>query len=218
MGLHTKEYSTGGPLQGLLGYDRVLALWFALWPVCQTAPCCSHEWYDKGSPQRPTVDLVRHPLSVTVFSMPMTTFYELVTLIPGSLTDQEVQAIADAVRKHLEDHQAVIHKHGLWERRKLAYEVNHVKQGAYLVSEFDMDPAQLRDLEHVLLLEKQILRHQVIKAHKKTAREIEQEAKRKAEERTPRGATVKEVAPAEPMSKEALEEKLENILTDDMTK
>lgn len=147
-------------------------------------------------------------------------YYELISLLPGTLSDGDTQTAVDTLQKHLERFGAHILKHGVWERRKLAYPINRVRQGIYLVSEFDLEPAQTHALERALRLEKHILRHQLIKAHKKTAREIEQEARRKAEEREPRFAEARKVvAPAAPaITGQELEEKLEELLTDDMTK
>lgn len=148
------------------------------------------------------------------------TYYELVSLLPGTLSDDEVQTAVDMLQKNLERFSAGILKHGVWERRKLAYPINHARQGVYVVSEFEMEPAHTHTLEQALRLEKNILRHQLIKAHKKTAREIEQEARRKAEEHEPRPAEERKTAvPATPaITGQVLEEKLEELLTDDMTK
>ncbi len=153
------------------------------------------------------------------FSFYMQTFYELTTLLPGTLTDGETESTIAALRKLLEEHGAVIAKHGIWEKRKLAYPVNHVRQGTYVVTEFDMEPAEVAAIERTLHLDKAVLRHIVVKAHKKTAKEIEQEARRRTEhfarstERQPEQPT----EPVKEITKEELEEKLEKILKDDMT-
>lgn len=149
----------------------------------------------------------------------MQTFYELTTLLPGTLSDEETESTTAALRKLLEEHGAVIAKHGIWEKRKLAYPVNHVRQGTYVVTEFDMEPAEVAVVERTLQLDKMILRHIIIKAHKKTAKEMEQEARRRTEQYAKPTERHPE-QPAEPAKKittEELEEKLEEILKDDMT-
>lgn len=149
----------------------------------------------------------------------MQTFYELTALLPGTLPDEETESTTAALRKLLEEHGAVIAKHGIWEKRKLAYPVNHIRQGTYVVTEFDMEPAEVAAVERTLQLEKAILRHIIVKAHKKTAKEMEQEARRRTEHFAKR-AERQPVQPTEPVkeiSKEELEEKLEEILKDDMT-
>lgn len=149
----------------------------------------------------------------------MQTFYELTALLPGTLPDEETESTTAALRKLLEEHGAVIAKHGIWEKRKLAYPVNHIRQGTYVVTEFDMEPAEVAAVERTLQLEKAVLRHIIVRAHKKTAKEMEQEARRRTEHFAKR-AERQPVQPTEPVkeiSKEELEEKLEEILKDDMT-
>ncbi len=148
-------------------------------------------------------------------------YYELLLLTPGTLADEQAGSVEQTALQLLETHGASVRSHGIFEKRKLAYPINHTKQGTYFVVEFDMEPARINALERALQLEKTILRHLLIKAHRKTAKEIEQETKYKAEE-FDRARTA---TPAHPQPAAApaitgaqLEEKLEEILTDDMTK
>ncbi len=151
----------------------------------------------------------------------MTTYYELLTLLPGSATEEHVNAALEKLRLLLEKYKATIEKHQLWERRKLAYPVAKERQGVYLISLFDMESRHIPVLERQIQLDKEFLRYQLIRAHRKTEKEIEREARRVAEERmvgrTTEAAdtTVKET-PKREVSKEELEEKLAEILTDDM--
>lgn len=147
-----------------------------------------------------------------------TTYYELLTLLPGNLSDEETVQAGENLRKHLDKHQATVMKHLLWERRRLAYPVKKMKQGVYFVTEFDMEPSKLAALESDLRLDKSVLRHQIIKAFRKSAKQLEQEARSRAAvaERPKPAKLVEETAPA--MTGEELDEKIEEILTEDMTK
>ncbi len=147
-----------------------------------------------------------------------TIYYELLTLLPGNLSDEETAQAGGNLRKHLDKHQATVMKHLLWERRRLAYPVRKMKQGVYFVTEFDMEPAKLDALDNDLRLDKFVLRHQIVKAFRKSAKQLEQEARgRTAVAERPKPAQPAEVtAPA--MTGEELDEKIEKILTEDMTK
>lgn len=149
----------------------------------------------------------------------MQTFYELTALLPGTLSDEETESTTAALRKLLEEHGAIVAKHGIWEKRKLAYPVNHIRQGTYVITEFDMEPAEVAAVERTLQLEKAVLRHIIVKAHKKTAKEMEQEARRRTEhlEKPVERQPARPAEPIKEISKEELEEKLEEILKDDMT-
>ncbi len=151
----------------------------------------------------------------------MTTFYELLTLIPGTLTDEEAQVVSDSIRQRLEQHGAAVGKHQIWEKRKLAYPVDHVRQGVYIVSEFDLAAEKLNALERDLQLDKALLRHQIVKAYRKTAEDLEREARHAASERVAERKAVEPVKPTaetRKISKEELDEKLAEILTDDIVK
>lgn len=170
------------------------------------------------------MSLSRHSPLFTLCLFSMTTYYELLTLLPGAVAEERMNAAIEKLRLLLEKYKATVEKHQLWERRKLAYPVGKERQGVYLISLFDMESTNIPALEREILLDKEFLRYQLVRAHRKTAKELEREARRVAEERmvgrTPetadgRDTTVKE-APKREVSKEELEEKLAEILTDDM--
>ncbi len=150
----------------------------------------------------------------------MHTYYELLTLLSGNLSEEETQHASDAVRQFVEKHQAKILKHAVWDRRKLAYPINRARQGIYLVTELEMDPSQVNALDRALQLEKSVLRHQLVKAYHKTTRELAQEARQRESSfaRPPVRTPVAQEPAAPALSREELEEKLEEILTDDMVK
>lgn len=147
----------------------------------------------------------------------MSTRYELLTLLSGTLSDEELEKANQMLRQLLEQHGARVLKHVVWERRKLTYPILQVRQGVYLLSEFDLEPQRMVELDRLLNLNTTVLRHQILKAHIKTAKELEREAK--ARERltvSPEQPKPAEERPA--ISEQELEKKLAEILTDDMVK
>ncbi|MFH1171057.1 MAG: 30S ribosomal protein S6 [bacterium] len=146
--------------------------------------------------------------------------YELLAIVPGTLSDEETGAVQKTIRDILEKYAAKISKQDVWEKRKLAYPIGQTRQGTYLLCLFDLEPEKIDSLDRALTLEKSILRHIVVLAYHRTANELEQEARRRAapvhEARST--ALPPEEAAKPAISPKELDEKLAEILTDDMVK
>jgi small subunit ribosomal protein S6 len=143
--------------------------------------------------------------------------YELLALLPATLSADELLAAQQSIRALLEKHGAQIAKQEVWEKRKLAYPVRGARQGSYLLCTFDAEPSSLQEMNRSLTLDRSILRHQIVIAVQKTAKELEEESRRRTAVRERREETEhKEPQPA--ISAQELDEKLAEILTDDIVK
>ena len=56
-----------------------------------------------------------------------------------------------------------------WGRRTFAYELQHKREGYYVVIEFTAEPPAVADMERVLVLADEVLRHKVIRLPDKVA-------------------------------------------------
>jgi small subunit ribosomal protein S6 len=56
-----------------------------------------------------------------------------------------------------------------WGRRTFAYEVQHKSEGYYVIVELTADPAAVKDMERVLVLADEVIRHKVIRLPDKVA-------------------------------------------------
>ena len=50
-----------------------------------------------------------------------------------------------------------------WDRRHLAYEVKHQNEGYYVVVDFEADPAQITELDRIIKIHEEIIRHIIVK-------------------------------------------------------
>ena len=48
-------------------------------------------------------------------------------------------------------------------KRHLAYEVRHQNEGYYVVVDFQADPAQIKELDRVIKIHEEIIRHIIVK-------------------------------------------------------
>jgi small subunit ribosomal protein S6 len=77
---------------------------------------------------------------------------------------------AEAVRTAVDRLDAVVTERGgsisrteIWGRRRFAYEVNHVKDGTYVVLETAASPEAVAELDRVLSITDEVLRHKVVR-------------------------------------------------------
>ncbi len=56
-----------------------------------------------------------------------------------------------------------------WGRRTFAYEVGHKREGYYVIVELDAEPDAVADMERVLVLADEVVRHKVIRLPDKVA-------------------------------------------------
>jgi small subunit ribosomal protein S6 len=93
----------------------------------------------------------------------MTTDYEVTYILRPSLEEAEVDArliqIADTLKANGGEIVGEIEKLG---KRRLAYEINDVREGFYVVMKFKSGAAQAKELERQLRLNEDVLRQLLI--------------------------------------------------------
>jgi len=102
--------------------------------------------------------------------------YELLCLFSNKFSETEVEPIRANVIKLITDQGGAITLEEYWGKRKLAYPITGFRHGYYLLVEFDLEGPKLQELNNRLRLSNEVLRHQIIKKHKKTAADLAQEA------------------------------------------
>lgn len=102
--------------------------------------------------------------------------YELLCLFSNKFSETEVEPIRANVTKLITDQGGLITLEEYWGKRKLAYPITGFRHGYYLLVEFDLEGPKLQELNNRLRLSNEVLRHQIIKKHKKTAADLAQEA------------------------------------------
>lgn len=156
--------------------------------------------------------------------------YELLYIIPNQFTDGEAKKIQEKVDALLAKRGAVLGFQESLGKKKLAYPIDKVQHGYYVVTEFELENGmEIAAITNELRLDKQILRAQVIAKHKITEQEIARQKKLRereaeaVEERKPRrkledksaAKTEKADKDANKVGIEKLDEKLDEMLTDD---
>ncbi|TMC83835.1 MAG: 30S ribosomal protein S6 [Chloroflexi bacterium] len=95
--------------------------------------------------------------------------YEVLYIVRADLDDDKVQDAVKRVNTLIERSGGTIERTNLWGKRKLAYEVKHQKEGAYVLQDFQLEPNRVPELESSLKITEEVLRHLVVRKPEKAA-------------------------------------------------
>lgn len=156
--------------------------------------------------------------------------YEILTIIPAKFSDAEIDAVSERIAKTLEANTLKIEKTENLGKLKLAYAVDHVRYGTYVLFYVTAeDVAVMKKVDQDLRLSDDVLRHMVV-AHPECipARTpkptsyvppLTTEGRRASEKSDDRPRTAKVAATEEkPLSTVELDKKLDEILDSDIMK
>jgi small subunit ribosomal protein S6 len=128
--------------------------------------------------------------------------YEIVFIIDPGADDAEVMKLSEAIQKIITDQGGVITKIDMMGRRQLAYEINHQKEGSYVLLEVEGSGAEIAELERRMRVNDRILRYMTIRVDldRRRAQKFKDRRARKAAKRPLKGKAKEaaaEVAAAE---------------------
>ncbi|HYR76077.1 MAG TPA: 30S ribosomal protein S6 [Pyrinomonadaceae bacterium] len=89
--------------------------------------------------------------------------YEVVFIINPEASDDEVMRLNEGVQKIITSQGGSITKTEIMGRRQLAYEINHKKDGTYVLLEVEGSGAEIAELERRMRVNDQILRYMTIR-------------------------------------------------------
>ncbi len=88
--------------------------------------------------------------------------YELMFIV--NVADEEViRSAVELVRNTIGKIGGTVDKEDEWGKRQLAYEVKHQTEGYYVVVDFQADPAEIKELDRVIKIHEEIIRHIIVK-------------------------------------------------------
>ena len=89
--------------------------------------------------------------------------YEILYIVRPELDDEQLQAAIATVDKLIESLGGATQKTDVWGRRRLAYEVKHLREGQYVLTDFQIDPTRVPELEGTLKISDTVFRHLVVR-------------------------------------------------------
>jgi len=150
--------------------------------------------------------------------------YELMYILPPTLTENEVPATTEKISTLLKDNGAEISQEVDLGKKRLAYPINHHQYGYYRLLEMSSEPSNIAKMNNALRLSPHVLRYQIIVKPVKSQATVEREQALKARlavkrqqralaAETPAATRYEPTAPQAPtLTPEELEKKIEKIL------
>jgi len=89
--------------------------------------------------------------------------YELIVIISPEVPEEEVPTNIDKIGEFITSKGGSITQVDRWGKRRLAYTINHFKEGNYVLTKFKIEPATTAELETNLRISEKILRHMLIR-------------------------------------------------------
>ena len=92
--------------------------------------------------------------------------YELMLVVRPDVADERVQAVIDKATRSITGAAGQIVKVSPWGRRRLAYPIDHHREGSYYVILFEAPATAISELERGLLISEEVLRHLVTRVER----------------------------------------------------
>jgi small subunit ribosomal protein S6 len=95
--------------------------------------------------------------------------YEIVVIFDAGLDEQAIRDATDRVVEHVKSRGGSPGQIDRWGKRTLAYEIAHRHEGYYVVIEATAEPDVVAEVDRMLRLDDEVLRHKILRKVEKTA-------------------------------------------------
>ena len=89
--------------------------------------------------------------------------YEVMIIFDAGLEEESIRAVIDRATEALTTRGGTIVRVDRWGRRRFAYELKHRLEGYYVLVEASAEPAAMAEMDRVLSLADEVVRHKVIR-------------------------------------------------------
>jgi small subunit ribosomal protein S6 len=122
--------------------------------------------------------------------------YEIVFIIDPDAEDAEVMRLTEAAQKIITDQGGNIVKTEMMGKRRLAYEINHKREGIYVLLEVEGSGREIAEFERRMRVNDRVLRYMTVRVdeYRRRAQKLKDRRARKAERRPTAGKAKAEAA------------------------
>ncbi len=111
--------------------------------------------------------------------------YELALVVSAKVDDETRNAIVEKAKGYVTRYEGVISEVEEWGKKRLAYEINHERDGFYYFIHFEAEPSAPAEIERHVRIMDHVLRFLIVRADETAApavKEAAEEAEAKEEE------------------------------------
>jgi small subunit ribosomal protein S6 len=89
--------------------------------------------------------------------------YEILYIVRPELDETQLNEAVASVNRLIENLGGKVQKTDVWGRRRLAYEVRHLREGQYVLTDFQVEPARVPEMEATLKISDTVFRHLIVR-------------------------------------------------------
>jgi len=89
--------------------------------------------------------------------------YEVMYIIKPDVEEEQVNALVEKFKGLTEAQGAEVTKLDKWGKRRLAYEINKLREGIYVLMQFKAESAAAQELDRVMKITDEVLRHMIVR-------------------------------------------------------
>jgi small subunit ribosomal protein S6 len=98
--------------------------------------------------------------------------YEILFIVRPDLDDDHLTEAVKSVETLISNLGGKIKRTDVWGRRKLAFEVKHLREGQYVLTDFEIDPQTVPELESTLKISDTVFRYLVVRKPERRRKEV----------------------------------------------
>lgn len=88
--------------------------------------------------------------------------YELLFIVDPKLEQEELNTVNEKISGTISSGGGEVIEQNDWGTRRLAYQLGHLEEGHYILTEFRADPAQIKPLDRQLRLLQRVIRFIIV--------------------------------------------------------
>jgi small subunit ribosomal protein S6 len=124
--------------------------------------------------------------------------YELGFILNPEVNEEQTSAILERIEKIVNNHDGQVVKVNQWGRRRLAYPIEHHRDGYYVFIDMILTPETVLELDRTLKVSEEVMRHMVTKRDPKAVQKEREEREEREARAAAAAAQAQETATAEP--------------------
>ena len=89
--------------------------------------------------------------------------YELALVVNAKLEEEERAAVVEKAKGYVTRYGGTVGEVEEWGKKRLAYEIQDLNEGIYVLVTFQADAAAVKELDRVMKITDEVLRHMIIR-------------------------------------------------------
>ena len=89
--------------------------------------------------------------------------YEILYIVRPNVEETDLEDVTKRVETLIESLDGSIQRTNVWGKRRLAYEVDHLREGHYVLTDFQIEPARVPEMESSLKISDTVFRHLIVR-------------------------------------------------------